>query len=349
MKVQINKSSKINSVDFNNLNFGEICTDHMFVCDFTNGDWNEPKILPYESLKLDPSSSVFHYGQAVFEGMKAYKDDKGQTWLFRPEDNYNRLISSSIRLSIPEFPKKYFFEGLKKLLQIDSNWIKPGKGNSLYVRPFVFANTAGLSASPSKSYKFMIICSPAQSYYSGETNVKIAENYSRAAMGGVGFAKAAGNYAAQFYPTSLALQEGYQQIIWTDSYSHKYIEESGTMNIFVEINNTLITTPISDTILDGITRKSVIELCAYLKKNVEIRRLSIDELIKSSSEGTLKEMFGCGTAVVINPIKSFSYKNKKYVLPLLNNSFSSLLKEKITSIQHNISEDIFNWRYRVDS
>ena len=347
MKVQISKSTTINSVDFSSLSFGEIFTDHMFECDFENGEWKEPKIIPYQPIKMDPSTSVFHYGQAIFEGLKAYKDKNGQVWLFRPEENLNRLNKSAIRLSIPEFPKSFFLEGLKKLLTIDKNWIKPGVGNSLYIRPFVFASQAGVQASPSNKYKFMIICSPAKSYYSGETNVKIEEKYSRAAPGGVGYAKTAGNYAAQFYPTSLAIKDGFQQIIWTDSNTNRFVEESGTMNIFVKIDNTLITTPISDTILDGVTRKSILEIAKSLGLNYEVRQLSVDELVKSSINNSLKEMFGCGTAVVINPIKSFGFRNKKYTLPIIEDPISNFLKEKIISIQYNLSEDIFNWRYKI--
>jgi len=347
MKIQRNSLSSIKSVDFNNIKFGEIFTDHMFVCDFENGEWNKPEILPYQAMKLDPSTSVFHYGQAIFEGMKAYKDSQGEIWLFRPDQNIERLNRSAIRLSIPEFPESYFFDGLKNLLLLDSDWIKPGIGNSLYIRPFVFASEQSIQASPSKSYKFIIICSPAKSYYIDETNVKIAEKFSRAATGGVGFAKTAGNYAAQFYPTSLAIEEGFQQIIWTDAYSHQFIEESGTMNIFVKINNTLITTPVSDRILDGITRKSILEIGNHLGIDVEVRPISVDELIYSSNNGSLQEMFGCGTAVVINPIKSFGYQNKKYQLPTIKDPISTYLKEKIISIQYNTSEDLFKWRYKV--
>ena len=211
MKITAAQESKINTVDFDNLKFGEIFTDHMFVCDYADGKWKTPEILPYQPIQMDPSSSVFHYGQAVFEGMKAYKDDADGVWLFRPDQNFNRINKSSERLSMPAFPEKFFFEGLEKLLNLDNEWIKKGTGNSLYVRPFVFASQAGVQATASNAYKFMIICSPVSSYYSGgEVHVQVAEKFSRAASGGVGFAKAAGNYAAQFYPTSLALKEGFQ-------------------------------------------------------------------------------------------------------------------------------------------
>lgn len=348
MKITAAQESKINTVDFDNLKFGEIFTDHMFVCDYADGKWKTPEILPYQPIQMDPSSSVFHYGQAVFEGMKAYKDDADGVWLFRPDQNFNRINKSSERLSMPAFPEKFFFEGLEKLLNLDKEWIKKGTGNSLYVRPFVFASQAGVQATASNAYKFMIICSPVSSYYSGgEVHVQVAEKFSRAASGGVGFAKAAGNYAAQFYPTSLALKEGFQQIIWTDASTHEYLEEAGTMNIFFRINDTLITTPTSDRILDGVTRKSILQLAEHLGIKTEVRPVTIHELISSKENGSLKEIFGAGTAVVVSPIKGFGYQNKRYILDDLANSYASLLKEQIVDIQRNAIEDPFGWRHEV--
>ena len=348
MKIIAAQESKINTVDFDNLEFGEIFTDHMFVCDYADGKWKTPEILPYQPIQMDPSSSVFHYGQAVFEGMKAYKDDADGVWLFRPDQNFNRINKSSERLSMPAFPEKFFFEGLEKLLMLDKEWIKKGTDNSLYVRPFVFASQAGVQATASNAYKFMIICSPVRSYYSGgEVHVQVAEKFSRAASGGVGFAKAAGNYAAQFYPTSLALEEGFQQIIWTDASTHEYLEEAGTMNIFFRINDTLITTPTSDRILDGITRKSILQLAEHLGIKTEVRPVTIHELISSKENGSLKEIFGAGTAVVVSPIKGFGYQNKRYILDDLANSYASLLKEQIVDIQRNAIEDPFGWRHEV--
>jgi len=348
MKIIAAQESKINTVDFDNLEFGEIFTDHMFVCDYADGKWKTPEILPYQTIQMDPSSSVFHYGQAVFEGMKAYKDDADGVWLFRPDQNFNRINKSSERLSMPAFPEKFFFEGLEKLLMLDKEWIKKGTDNSLYVRPFVFASQAGVQATASNAYKFMIICSPVRSYYSGgEVHVQVAEKFSRAASGGVGFAKAAGNYAAQFYPTSLALEEGFQQIIWTDASTHEYLEEAGTMNIFFRINDTLITTPTSDRILDGITRKSILQLAEHLGIKTEVRPVTIHELISSKENGSLKEIFGAGTAVVVSPIKGFGYQNKRYILDDLANSYASLLKEQIVDIQRNAIEDPFGWRHEV--
>ena len=348
MKITHAQESKIKNIDFDNLNFGEIFTDHMFVCDYKEGQWKTPEIMPYQPIQMDPSSSVFHYGQAVFEGMKAYKDDADGVWLFRPEENFARINKSSERLSMPEFPKEFFFEGLEKLLDMDKEWIKKGARNSLYVRPFVFASQAGVQASASNAYKFMIICSPVSSYYSGrEVHVQVAEKFSRAAAGGVGYAKAAGNYAAQFYPTTLALNEGFQQIIWTDANTHEYLEEAGTMNIFFRINDTLITTPTSDRILDGITRKSILQLAAHLGIKTDVRPISIHELLSSKEDGSLKEIFGAGTAVVVSPIKGFGYQNKRHILEDAPDSFAAILKDHIVNIQRNVVPDPFGWRHEV--
>jgi branched-chain amino acid aminotransferase len=341
------KDSKIGQVDFENLSFGSVFTDHMFSCDFKNGMWQTPKITPYQPLVLEPSARVFHYGQAVFEGMKGYKDDQGGVWLFRPDENFERINKSSLRLAMPEFPEEYFFEGLKTLLQLDVDWIKPGIGNTLYIRPFVIATQAGILASPADEFKFVIICSPAQAYYGGEVRVKIAEKFSRAADGGFGYAKAAGNYAGQFYPTKLAQEEGFQQVIWTDANTHEYIEEAGTMNIFVRLGNKLITCPTGDRILDGVTRKSVITLAKDQGIDVEIRPIKVKELIDGMENQSLKELFGSGTAAVINPIRGFGYKGKRYELPELADSYASRFKAQLLDIQYNRSEDKFGWRYRV--
>ena len=342
------EKSRINEVDFNNLIFGNDFTDYMFECDFKNGSWNNPTIKPFGNLSISPVAKVFHYGQAVFEGMKAYKDGQGKIWLFRPEDNFNRINKSSKRLAIPEFPKEIFFEALESMLLLDKDWIKPGFGNSLYIRPFVIATESGISASPSSEYKFMIVCSPAHAYYTGDIKVVIAEYYSRSADGGVGAAKAAGNYAAQFYPTNLAKEKGFHQVIWTDANEHKYLEEAGTMNVFFRINDTLITAPISDRILDGITRKSLIALAKRDGITVEERRITIQELIEASKNNALKEIFGTGTAAVISPVSDFSHQQVVYHLPKISNSFATIFKTKLMEIQYNKSEDTFGWRYPVE-
>jgi branched-chain amino acid aminotransferase len=285
MKIKKIESSRINSVDFENLNFGAVFSDHMFTCDYVDGNWINPEIIPYQPISVSPASRVFHYGQACFEGMKAFKDDNNDVWLFRPTENYNRIIKSSERLAMPKFPKELFFEGLNALLKMDAHWIKTGLGNSLYIRPFIFASEGTINATEACEYKFMIICAPASSYYSGDVKVKIEKSFSRAAKGGVGYAKAAGNYAAQFYPTRLAIDEGYQQIIWTDSSTHQYIEEAGTMNLFFRIGDKLLTAPTSDSILDGITRKSLIQIAKDKGIDVEVRPIKVDELIDAANSG----------------------------------------------------------------
>ncbi|WP_103865564.1 branched-chain amino acid aminotransferase [Aquimarina sp. I32.4] len=347
LKITKASESKIGQVDFENLDFGKIFTDHMFVCDYANGKWQTPEIIPYGPLTMDPSARVFHYGQAVFEGMKAYKDDQGDTFLFRPDENFKRINKSAERLAIPEFPEDYFFEGLHTLLKLDNDWIKSGFGNSLYIRPFVIATQASVSASEADEYKFMIICSPAQSYYSGDVSVLVAEKFSRSASGGFGYAKAAGNYAGQFYPTNLAKKEGYQQIIWTDSNAHEYMEEAGTMNVFFRVNDTLLTAPTSDRILDGITRKSLIDIAKKEGINIDVRPVKVSEIIAASKNGSLKEIFGAGTAAVISPIKSFGYKGAHYELEKQENSYASHFKKALMDIQYNKAEDSFGWRQKV--
>ena len=347
MKIEKIKESRINTVDFKNLDFGGVFTDHMYSCDFIDGKWINSEITPYKPITVSPASRVFHYGQACFEGMKAFKDNNDKTWLFRPIDNYERIIKSSKRLAMPEFPKDLFFNALHNLLKIDADWIKPGFGNSLYIRPFIFASEGSINATEAKEYKFMIICAPASSYYSGEVRVKIEKSFSRAAKGGVGYAKAAGNYAAQFYPTILAKSEGYQQIIWTDSSTHEYIEEAGTMNLFFRIGDKLITAPTSDSILDGITRKSLIQIARDENIDVEIRPLLVSELIDAANNGSLFEIFGSGTAVVVLPILGFGYENNKYELPIKENSWANLLKNKLNNIQYNVSKDPYGWTIEV--
>lgn len=341
------KTSKINDIDFNNLKFGSVFSDHMLECDFKDGAWQTPKVVPYQPITLDPSAKIFHYGQSVFEGMKAYKDANENVFLFRPLDNFKRLNISSKRLSIPELPENYFMDGLKTLLKVDSNWIPKQEGSSLYIRPFVFASGNGFHASPADAYKFIICTAPSGAYFSGKVKVLIEETYSRSANGGVGFAKAGGNYAGQFYPTQLAIEKGYQQVIWTDDNTHEFIEEAGAMNIFVRINDTLVTAPTSDRILDGITRKSIITIAEEDGIPIEVRKISVKEVVEAAKNGSLKEMFGAGTAAVISPIAGFGYQNEDFDIPELDDTYASYLKKRITDIQTNKSEDPFGWRVKL--
>ncbi|HMR16138.1 MAG TPA: branched-chain amino acid aminotransferase [Mariniflexile sp.] len=341
------KTSKITEVDFDNLTFGKVFSDHMLVCDYKDGSWQAPKVVPYQPISLDPSAKIFHYGQSVFEGMKAYKDANDDVWLFRPLENFKRLNISSKRLAIPELPESYFMDGLKTLLEVDKNWIPTKAGSSLYIRPFIFASGKGFHASPADEYKFIICTAPSGAYFSGKVKVLIEETYSRSANGGVGFAKAGGNYAGQFYPTQLAVAKGYQQVIWTDDTNHEFIEEAGAMNIFIRINDTLLTGPTSDRILDGITRKSIINIAKAEGIPVEVRKITVSEVVEAAKNGSLKEMFGAGTAAVVSPISGFGYQGVDYDLPELTETYADKLKKIITDIQTNKSEDPFGWRVKL--
>ena len=347
LEIEKAKTSKIHDVDFDNLSFGSTYSDHMLVCDYKDGEWKSPKIVPYQPLTLDPSAKIFHYGQSIFEGMKAYKDENGGVWIFRPLENFKRLNKSAKRLAMPELPEAYFMDGLTALLQLEKDWVPQNPGSSLYIRPFMFASGTGFHASPADAYKFIIACAPSGAYFSGKVKVLIEETYSRAANGGVGYAKAGGNYAGQFYPTQLAVKKGYQQVIWTDDNTHEYIEEAGAMNVFVRINDTLITAPTNDRILDGITRKSILDIAKDEGIATEERKISVHEVVDAAQNGTLKEMFGAGTAAVVSPIAAFGYKGVDYDLPVLENSYAAMLKKRITDIQYNRTEDKFGWRYKV--
>ncbi|MFM1879064.1 MAG: hypothetical protein RLZZ241_1930 [Bacteroidota bacterium] len=339
--------SRLKEVDFDNLAFGDVFTDHMFTCEYREGAWHDPKVVPYGPIPLEPAAKVFHYGQEIFEGMKAYKDESGKVWLFRPLENHKRLNKSAVRLAIPELPESIFMQGLEALLKVDQHWIPQNANSSLYIRPFIIASGTGFHASPANRYLFIIACAPSGQYFSGKVSVKIEETYSRAAHGGVGFAKAGGNYAGSFYPMQLATKEGFQQVIWTDDSTHEFIEEAGAMNIFVRIGDTLITCPTSDRILDGITRKSIIQLAESEGIPVEVRPIKVSELIAAAESGALKELFGAGTAAVVSPISSFGYRGKIYTLPETEDSYASHFKSSITNIQFNRADDQFGWRHLV--
>ncbi|MCV6630677.1 MAG: branched-chain amino acid aminotransferase [Flavobacteriaceae bacterium] len=345
--VEKTANSRIGDVDFNDLPFGKHHSDHMFICTYENGQWDNPKVVPYGNLELDPAAKIFHYGQSVFEGMKAYKDISGKSWLFRPLDNQKRLNISAKRLAIPEVPEEIFIQGLIALLQTDKDWIPTTSGSSLYIRPFIFASGSGFHASPADAYTFMIACSPSGPYFTQKIKVLIENTYSRSANGGVGYAKAGGNYAGQFYPTQLAMDKGYHQVIWTDDNTHEYIEEAGAMNVFIRIHDTLITSPVSDRILDGITRKSILAIAKKEGIAVEERKITVSEVVEAAKNGSIKEMFGAGTAAVVSPIGAFGHDGTDYQLPEVEDSYADLMKKRITDIQYNRSEDPFGWRFEV--
>lgn len=350
IKIEKIKESKIKTVDFQNIQFGKQFSDHMFSADYKNGAWTNLKIEPYAPISLSPSCAAIHYGQAVFEGMKAYKFSDGSISLFRPLENAKRINISAKRLCMPEIPEEIFMEAVHQLVKLDSDWVPPYEGCSLYIRPFLFASEELLGVRPAEEYKFMIISSPVSSYYTGAVDVKIETNYSRAAEGGVGFAKAAGNYASALYPAKLGQDKGYKQLIWTDAKTHEYIEESGTMNVMFLINNTLITPSISlNTTLAGITRNSVLTLAKALGINVEERRVSVKEVIEAARNNKLQDAFGTGTAATIAQIASITFNDEKFELPAIEKrEISNKIAQSIQDIKRGRVEDKYNWIYKID-
>ncbi|PCI93376.1 MAG: branched chain amino acid aminotransferase [Flavobacteriales bacterium] len=349
IKVEKSKGSKLAFVDFNNIQFGKQFSDHMFIADYKDGEWKNLKIVPYAPITLSPACAAIHYGQAVFEGMKAYKNGSGEIFLFRPEENAKRINKSATRLCMPEVPEELFLEAVKELIKVDADWVPAVDGCSLYIRPYIFASEELLGVRPADEYKFMIFTSPVGGYYSGEIHVKIETEYSRACEGGVGYAKAAGNYAASLYPAKLGEEQGFRQLIWTDAKEHKYIEESGTMNIMFHIGDRLIT-PLTDlkTTLAGITRDSVLTLAKELGVKVEERKVSIVEVIEAAKNGTLKDVFGTGTAATLAQISSITYNDVRYDLPSLESrTLSNEIGQIIQDLKRGKIEDTYGWIYRV--
>jgi branched-chain amino acid aminotransferase len=347
MKITKTTLSRLDETDFNNLAFGRTFSDHMLMCKYKDGQWEEAEILPYQALSFAPGTHVFHYGQAVFEGMKAYNGPEGETLLFRPEANIHRLNQSAERLCMPAIDKSIFMEGLKTLLAIDKEWIPKGAGKSLYIRPFMMASSEFIRATPADEFVFFIITSPSSAYYSGEVHLKVEEKYARSVDGGTGFAKAAGNYAAAFAPTKKAQNAGFTQVIWTDAHEHQYIEESGTMNIMFRINDTLITPALSDSILSGITRDSILKLARNKGITVEERKVSVKEIFEAHSKGELKETFGVGTAVTVNPINSITKGEHRIDIASVSDSYATLLKDSLQGMQYGRIADGFGWIKRA--
>ena len=347
MEIKKKSESRISSVDFNNLPFGAVFSDHMLICNYKNGNWDIPQIKPYGAIELMPGSQVFHYGQAIFEGMKAFKDPNDDILLFRKHENFKRFNQSAERMSMPKIPENIFMNGIDTLLNLDNNWLKNTDKHSLYIRPFLFASGECVKASSSNEYTFMIITCPSANYYNQSIDMIVEEFYSRAAKGGVGYAKASGNYAASFLPTIEANKKGFTQIIWTDAYEHKYIEESGTMNIWFLIKDQLITPSLSDTILAGITRDSMLTIAQDMSINVIERKISVEEICNAAKNNDLKEAFGTGTAVSVAPISSITYQNNKLVLPKVQDPISLQLKKKLQDIQRGRAIDPYSWIDKV--
>ncbi|MBI2269435.1 MAG: branched-chain amino acid aminotransferase [Bacteroidetes bacterium] len=340
--------SRIAELDEINLGFGKIFSDHMFVAEYSNGQWKEASIMPYDKIPFSPSSSMMHYGQSIFEGMKAYRAEDGRVLLFRPLANQKRLNISAVRMAMPTIPEELFMDGLLQLIKMDSSWVPKGDGASLYIRPFLIATDDYIGVKPSETYKFLIITSPVGKYYNEPVKVLVETNYIRAVEGGVGFVKASGNYGRSLYPTRLAQQKGYQQVIWTDARHHRYLEESGTMNVMFVLDDVLVTPPLGDTILAGITRDSVLAIARDWGMKVEERKISVDEIIDAHKNNTLKEAFGTGTAATIAPICLIGYEGVDYPLPALTDaSFSRRVGKELDDIRKGRISDRHSWTLAV--
>jgi len=341
-------ASRIAERDAAPLEFGKVFSDHMFLAEYRSGEWHSAQILPFGDLPVSPANSALHYGQAIFEGMKAYPTGGGGIALFRPLDNWARLNASAERMCMPPIPEELFMQGLKELVRLDAPWLPEVPGGALYIRPFMFATDGMLGVRPSETYLFAIITCPVDLYYSNPLRVRFEQKYVRSAEGGAGFAKNAGNYGAAMYPTKLAQQEGYNQLIWTDASEHQYVEESGTMNIVFIIDGKLVTPSLSTSILDGITRRSVLQLAHDMGVAVEERRVSSNEIIGALQAGTLQEAFGVGTAATIAPIAVIGHDGHDYELPAPGpEALSKRISAALGAIRNGQTPDPYGWMVPV--
>lgn len=346
--VQKVEKSRINQLDPNNIQFGKLYADHMLIANYEDGEWKQPEIVPFGNLSLSPATTFMHYGQAIFEGVKAYKDADGNAVIFRPQDNWKRMNRSAHRMGMPDVPEELFIEGMRELVKLDKNWIPTGEGTSLYIRPFMIATDEFIGVKPAEKFSFIIITSPAGPYYARPVNIFVQDQYVRAFPGGIGFTKAAGNYGASMYPTMEIRKMGYDQILWTDGLEHKYVQEIGTMNVFFVIGDKVITPNLGETILAGVTRDSVITLLREKGVTVEERPLSIDEIVDAYKNGTLKEAFGTGTAASISHIAELTYHDLHIVLPEEKNwEVSDWVKQEMNDIRYGRKTDTHGWIVKI--
>jgi len=337
--------SRLGEVDLHELPFGTVFSDHMFVMDFRNGQWQTGVIEPYAEMPLSPALMALHYGQAIFEGMKAFRQPDGRVALFRPDANIQRFNVSADRMCMPAVDPTLFHDALTELVRMDSGWVPDGEGASLYIRPFMFASEVHVGVRPSQEYRFIIFTCPVGSYYEGSVRVKVETEYTRAAPGGTGFAKAAGNYAASLKPTELAKAGGYHQILWTDAVEHKYIEESGTMNIVFVMDGKLVSPSLGDTVLNGVTRNSVLSLARRHGIEVEERRIAVSELKAAAESGLLNEAFGVGTAATMTPIEAIGFKGEDVELPAVESwTVMPKIAVALEGIRRGQEDDPFGWR-----
>jgi len=346
LKIQVQqvKRSRLPETDFDTLPFGKVYTDHMFMADFSGGAWNNLRIVPYGNISISPATPAIHYGQSIFEGMKAHHGSSGEALIFRPFDNLRRMNISAERMCMPTLPEDIFMESLRELIALDRKWIPTTKGSSLYIRPFMFSADEYIGIRPSLAFTYMVILSPVGFYYNTPVRVKIETHYTRAPQGGTGFAKAGGNYGGAIYPAKVAQDQGYHQLIWTDGIAHQYIEESGTMNVMFVMDDTLITPALSDSILAGITRDSVLQLARAWGMRVEERKISVKEIVEGLEKGKVQEAFGVGTAATIARIESIGYEGKDYLLPPAEKwVFAHKVGEALEGIKHGMKPDPFGW------
>ncbi|HEY9561443.1 MAG TPA: branched-chain amino acid aminotransferase, partial [Anseongella sp.] len=331
-----------------NVSFGAVFTDHMFQADSVGGEWTGLQLLPYGPVSFEPALMSLHYGQAIFEGMKAFRTVDDEVVLFRPRANFERFNISAERMCMPVTTEEVFMDGLMRLIDMDREWIPSLDNYSLYIRPFMYATDQFLGVRPSDTYRFSIICSPAGAYYSKPLRVKIEQHYTRSAKGGIGYAKAAANYGLSLLPTKLAQEEGFDQIIWTDAVSHEYVEEAGTANFMFVIDGTLVTPPVKDTILKGITRDSIVTLTRSWGMDVQEREVSVAELVDAMAAGKLQEAFAVGTAATVTHISEIDYQGKVYQLPdIEKREIAPRILKELHDIRYGKAEDTFGWLVRV--
>ncbi|GAA4272747.1 branched-chain amino acid aminotransferase [Aquimarina gracilis] len=347
IKITRTSNSGLQHIDFENIPLGTVFTDHMFVCDYENGNWQNPRIEPLQMIPTHPAAMALHYGQAIFEGMKATVGQEKTPLLFRPEENAKRFNHSAVRMGMPTVPEKLFVEAVKQIVGVEHNWIPPQDGSALYLRPFMYADEPFIGMRAATSYKFIVICSPAGPFFTKKIRLYAETEFIRAADGGTGEAKAAGNYAAAILPTEKAKAKGYDQVLWLDANEHKYVQEVGTMNIFFKVDGKFITPSTNGSILKGITRDSVITLLKDKGFEVEERPITIDEVIQFSKEGKLEEAFGTGTAVAIAMVEAIGYKDEVITLPD-HNPVSLDMKTTLDEIKTQKREDDHGWIIPVD-
>ena len=341
--------SKLETLKLDNIPFGKVFSDYMLECDYVDGVWQTPEIKPYQPLQLEPSLAAIHYGQSIFEGVKAYRGEDGEVSVFRPYDNFIRFNLSAERMAMPTVPEEIFMGGMKAILELEKSWVPAMEDHSLYIRPFMFSTDPVIGVKPSDSYKFMIILSPTGPYYNTPMRIYVEEHYVRAVPGGIGYAKAAGNYAGAMFATAEAKKIGYDQVLWTDAFEHKYVQECGTMNVFFIIGNQAITPSLElGTILAGVTRASVLELLADAGLETVERRITIDEIIDAHKAGTLREVFGSGTAATISMIKELRYREYTMTFDVDNWTVAPTVKKALNDIRYGHVADEKGWMMKID-